>query len=49
MKHFAKYKFFIIDEIGYLSIGKKETKMFFQLIINILGNSYKTAEVLSIY
>lgn len=31
IKHFAKYKLLIIDEIGYLPIGE-EAKMFFQLI-----------------
>lgn len=90
IKHFAKYKLLIIDEIGYLPIGEQEAKMFFQLIdrryekkstiitsninlsdwsqvfvdnllasaildrlvhhssiINILGNSYRTAQALS--
>lgn len=32
IKHFSKYKLLIIDEIGYLPIGEKEAKMFFQLI-----------------
>lgn len=32
IKHFAKYKLLIIDEIGYLPIGEQEAKMFFQLI-----------------
>lgn len=32
IKHFAKYKLLIIDEIGYLPISEKEAKMFFQLI-----------------
>ncbi len=32
IKHFAKYKLLIIDEIGYLPIGEEEAKMFFQLI-----------------
>lgn len=90
IKHFSKYKLLIIDEIGYLSIGELEAKMFFQLIdkryekkstivtsninlsdwnqifvdnmlasaildrlvhhstiVNILGNSYRTATALS--
>jgi DNA replication protein DnaC len=90
IKHFAKYRLLIIDEIGYLPIGEQEAKMFFQLIdrryekkstiitsnislsdwndiftdnmlasaildrlvhhssiVNILGNSYRTAEALS--
>ncbi|HZK43069.1 MAG TPA: IS21-like element helper ATPase IstB [Syntrophomonadaceae bacterium] len=90
IKHFAKYRLLIIDEIGYLPIGEPEAKMFFQLIdrryekkstiitsnislsdwndiftdnmlasaildrlvhhssiVNILGNSYRTAEALS--
>lgn len=32
IKHFAKYKLLIIDEIGYLPIGEEDAKMFFQLI-----------------
>jgi DNA replication protein DnaC len=32
IKHFAKYKLLIIDEIGYLPIGEQEAKIFFQLI-----------------
>ncbi len=32
IKHFAKYRLLIIDEIGYLPIGETEAKMFFQLI-----------------
>ncbi|QGU00170.1 Mobile element protein [Candidatus Syntrophocurvum alkaliphilum] len=32
IKHFAKYRLLIIDEIGYLPIGEQEAKMFFQLI-----------------
>ncbi|WP_028306898.1 IS21-like element helper ATPase IstB [Desulfitibacter alkalitolerans] len=32
LKHFAKYRLLIIDEIGYLPIGEQEAKMFFQLI-----------------
>lgn len=32
IKHFAKYKILIIDEVGYLPIGGFESKMFFQLI-----------------
>lgn len=32
MAEVAKYKLFIIDEIGYLFIGEQETKIFFQLI-----------------
>lgn len=90
IKHFAKYKLLIIDEIGYLPIGDLEAKMFFQLIdkryekkstiitsnislsnwneifmdnllasaildrlvhhssiVNIMGNSYRTATALS--
>lgn len=90
IKHFSKYRLLIIDEIGYLPIGEKEAKMFFQLIdmryekkstiitsninlsdwgkifsdsliasaildrlvhhssiVNILGNSYRTASALS--
>ena len=90
IKHFSKYRLLIIDEIGYLTIGEEEAKMFFQLIdmryekkstiitsninlsdwgkifsdsliasaildrlvhhssiVNILGNSYRTASALS--
>ena len=90
IKHFSKYRLLIVDEIGYLPIGEKEAKMFFQLIdmryekkstiitsninlsdwgkifsdsliasaildrlvhhssiVNILGNSYRTASALS--
>ncbi len=90
IKHYSKYRVLIIDEIGYLPIGEKEAKMFFQLIdkryeskstiitsninlsnwnevfvdsllasaildrlvhhshiINITGNSYRTASALS--
>lgn len=32
LKHYAKYKLLIIDEIGYLPISKEESNMFFQLI-----------------
>lgn len=32
LKHYAKYKVLIIDEIGYLPIEKDEANMFFQLI-----------------
>lgn len=32
LKHFTKYKLFIIDEIGYLPIEKEDSKLFFQLI-----------------
>ena len=32
LKHYAKYKLLIIDEIGYLPISKEEANMFFQLI-----------------
>jgi len=32
LKHFAKYKVLIIDEIGYLSIDVKGANLFFQLI-----------------
>lgn len=32
LKHYAKYKVLIIDEIGYLPITKEEANMFFQLI-----------------
>ncbi len=32
LKHYAKYKLLIIDEIGYLPITKEESNMFFQLI-----------------
>ncbi|RKD21934.1 DNA replication protein DnaC [Caminicella sporogenes DSM 14501] len=32
LKHYAKYKLLIIDEIGYLLISKEEGNMFFQLI-----------------
>ena len=90
IKNYTRHKILIIDEIGYLPIGKEEAKMFFQLIdkryenkstivtsninlsewntvfkdptiasaildrlihhshvINIMGNSYRTAEALS--
>ena len=32
LKHYAKYKLLIIDEIGYLPINREEGNMFFQLI-----------------
>ncbi|VDG98082.1 transposase/IS protein [Lysinibacillus sphaericus] len=32
LKHFAKYKLLIIDEIGYLPIDAEDAKLFFQLI-----------------
>ena len=32
LKHFTKYKVLIIDELGYLPIGKEDSKLFFQLI-----------------
>ncbi|MBS4535963.1 ATP-binding protein [Clostridium sp. D2Q-14] len=32
LKHYAKYKLLIIDEIGYLPITKEDSNMFFQLI-----------------
>ncbi len=32
IKNFSRYRLLIIDEIGYLPIGKNEAKMFFQLI-----------------
>ena len=32
LKHFAKYKVLIIDELGYLPIDKEDSKLFFQLI-----------------
>ncbi|SHH33591.1 IS21-like element helper ATPase IstB [Tepidibacter thalassicus] len=32
LKHYAKYKILIIDEINYLPISKEEANMFFQLI-----------------
>lgn len=32
LKHYAKYKVLIIDEIGYLPISVEEANMFFQLI-----------------
>lgn len=32
LKHFAKYKVLIIDELGYLPIDKDDSKLFFQLI-----------------
>ncbi len=32
LKHYAKYKLLIIDEIGYLPIDEDEAKLFFQLI-----------------
>ena len=32
LKHFAKYKLLIIDELGYLPIDKDDSKLFFQLI-----------------
>lgn len=90
IKNYTRHKILIIDEIGYLPIGKEEAKMFFQLIdkryekkstivtsninlaewntifkdpmiasaildrlvhhshiVNIMGNSYRTAEALS--
>ena len=32
VKHYAKYKVLIIDEIGYLPIDKEDSNLFFQLI-----------------
>lgn len=32
LKHYAKYRILVIDEIGYLPISKEEANMFFQLI-----------------
>src|SRR5690625_4200722 len=32
LKHYAKYKLLIIDEIGYLPIDADDAKLFFQLI-----------------
>lgn len=32
LKHYAKYKLLIIDEIGYLPIDEHDAKLFFQLI-----------------
>ncbi|WP_058485351.1 IS21-like element helper ATPase IstB [Defluviitalea phaphyphila] len=32
LRHFAKYKLLIIDEMGYLPINKDDSKLFFQLI-----------------
>lgn len=32
LKHFAKYKLLIVDELGYLPIDKEDSKLFFQLI-----------------
>ena len=32
LKHYAKYKLLIIDEIGYLPISQEDAKLFFQLI-----------------
>lgn len=32
IKHFAKYKLLIIDEIGYLPLDKQGANLFFQLI-----------------
>ncbi|KAA0257655.1 hypothetical protein FHQ18_07895 [Deferribacter autotrophicus] len=32
LKHYAKYKLLIIDEIGYLPINREEGKILFQLI-----------------
>lgn len=32
LKHYAKYKLLIIDEIGYLPIDPEDAKLFFQLI-----------------
>lgn len=32
LKHYAKYKLLIIDEIGYLPIDAEDAKLFFQLI-----------------
>lgn len=32
LKHYAKYKLLIIDEIGYLPIDVEDAKLFFQLI-----------------
>ncbi|MFA5432517.1 MAG: IS21-like element helper ATPase IstB [Candidatus Paceibacterota bacterium] len=34
IKHFARYKLLIIDEIGYLPIEKEYSNLFFQLIAN---------------
>lgn len=32
IKHFAKYKLLIIDELGYLPIDKEDSKLIFQFI-----------------
>ena len=32
LKHFAKYRILIIDEIGYLPVDKQGANLFFQLI-----------------
>ena len=32
LKHYAKYKLLIVDEIGYLPIDAEDAKLFFQLI-----------------
>ena len=32
LEHYAKYRLFFIDEIGYLPIDAEEAKMYFQLI-----------------
>ncbi len=32
LKHYSKYKLFIIDEIGYLPIDVEDAKLFFQVI-----------------
>jgi len=32
LKHFAKYKVLVIDEIGYLPIDNDSSNLFFQLI-----------------
>lgn len=32
LKHYAKYKLLIIDEIGYLPINAEDAKLYFQLI-----------------
>lgn len=32
LKHYAKYRLLIIDEIGFLPISKEESNTFFQLI-----------------
>jgi len=32
LKHFAKYKVLVIDEMGYLPIDNDSSNLFFQLI-----------------